>query len=343
MGRAGFLPGSCSGGDLGPYFRGGLAAPAATCAGTGARDQAGVSYSLLGVLRLLLVVAEEDAAREQVALLMDHWEELVAKDPGLEEAIARLADFYRSKLGLPWVTEEQVRHCYGVLKTNSMRVGLGEAQVVFPNLSIASHSCVSNLELVGEVGATVAFRAKRRIMEGEELTLRYTSFLQPAEGIQEGLSIWHFACTCARCSDPSELGSNFSSLQCACGGFYRRAGAAHRCSACGGEAGLAHRLARVGELARRLEAEGWSQEVDQEMEAMDGCHATFHLRIQVYMVDLERGWQVGQARRVVERATKVTRLLAILDPGCTKLLGRCLTPATWYLTPCNQNLSGTSA
>ena len=281
-----------------------------------------MSYSLLATLRLLLVVAEGGEAREQVALLMDHWEELVAKDPGLEEAIARLAGFYRSRLGLAWVTEEQVRHCYGVLKTNSMRVGLGEGQVVFPTLSIASHSCVSNLELVGEVGATVAFRAKRRIEEGEELTLRYTSFLQPAEGIQEGLSNWHFACTCPRCSDPSELGSNFSCLQCPCGGFYRVAGAHHRCSTCEGEADLALRLARVGELARRLEREGWSQEVDQEVEAMEGCHATFHLRIKVYMVDLERGWEAGQARRVVERATRVSRLLAILDPGCTKLLGR---------------------
>ena len=130
---------------------------------------------------------------------MDHAEDLEL-EPGRAEATTRLTRLLHDQFGLNWVTRADVRHCFGVLKTNAIRLGdEGEAQAVYPNVCLMSHSCVSNLELLGDPGETVAFRAKRRIGKGEELTIRYLPFLQSRESIQAKLKKdWHFTCTCPR-------------------------------------------------------------------------------------------------------------------------------------------------
>ena len=48
----------------------------------------------------------------------------------------------------------------------------GGGQALYPLASVMSHSCVANLEMVNQVGQTIAFRAKRKIKCGEELTIR---------------------------------------------------------------------------------------------------------------------------------------------------------------------------
>ena len=111
-----------------------------------------------------------------------------------------------------------------------------------------------------------------------------------------------------RCSDPTELGTNFSSLSCPCGGFFNTktrnlsketseqlsqpevdlarplevlsdtAPEVYICSSCSQGADLRGSLAKVDELVKRLDAEGYSKELDDKMEALPGCHLNFHLR-----------------------------------------------------------------
>ena len=50
------------------------------------------------------------------------------------------------------------------------------------------------------------------------------------------------------------------------------------CSGCSQEANLRESLAEVDELVQRLEAEGYSKELDDKMEALPGCHRSFHIR-----------------------------------------------------------------
>ena len=57
--------------------------------------------------------------------------------------------------------------------------------------------------------------ALTEIMEGEEISPGYMSGELPTTARRSHLSqSWHFLCTCARCSDPRECGSSYSSLQC---------------------------------------------------------------------------------------------------------------------------------
>ena len=122
-------------------------------------------------------------------------------------------------------TQAEVEHCWGVLQTNSISVGGTTGRALFPLVSLLSHSCLPCLEpaLAPSAQSGITLRARRTIKAGEELTMPYTDVLLEVRARQENLrQEWHFSCTCPRCSDPSEAGSFFSSLQCTCGGFATR-------------------------------------------------------------------------------------------------------------------------
>merc|ERR1719397_1208689 len=113
------------------------------------------------------------------------------------------------KLGLHWVKDCDVQRAVGLLKTNG--VGSAKAVYVYPTVSLMSHSCVANLEVVNPPSRSIAFRVKRPVSVGEELTWSYTNVLQPqAATLSKHLDTWMFRCTCPRCDDPTELGLRYS-------------------------------------------------------------------------------------------------------------------------------------
>ena len=62
------------------------------------------------------------------------------------------------------------------------------------------------------------------------------------------------------------------------------------CSSCSQGADLRGSLAKVDELVRRLEAEGYSKELDDKMEALPGCHPNFHLRFDNFVSFFSTVW-----------------------------------------------------
>merc|ERR1712192_192846 len=63
---------------------------------------------------------------------------------------------------------------------------------------------------------------------------------------------------------------------------------------------------------------------DDKMEALPGGHPNFHIRIRTYIAFLDQEWQAESALLVATRASTVIETLKLLDPGCTKILGRML-------------------
>ena len=104
----------------------------------------GELYSMLGLLRMILILRRDEGSR--IKNMMDHWE-VFSKDELLVEGTAKMTDFMQKHLGLSWVSVEDVQHCFGVLKTNSMKIKEGRGQVIFPIASLLSHSCSPNLEV----------------------------------------------------------------------------------------------------------------------------------------------------------------------------------------------------
>lgn len=83
--------------------------------------------------------------------------------------------------------------------------------------SLLQHSCLPNVtydfDMKNEFKISV--KAARDIKKGEVLTTSYTHVLWPTQLREEHLrETKYFTCKCERCSDPTELGTNFSTLRC---------------------------------------------------------------------------------------------------------------------------------
>ena len=127
-------------------------------------------YAVLPVVRALLLKQNDPKKYQVVEELMDHWEER-REEKGVVGTVNFMGAFCRTKLGMEWVTDKDVQHAFGVLKTNG--VGQGSHKCfLYPNLSLISHSCAANLDMVDRPANTIQLVAKRRIQMGEELTWR---------------------------------------------------------------------------------------------------------------------------------------------------------------------------
>jgi len=112
-------------------------------------------------------------------------------------------------------TPEEIDRVAGLLWTNSFSCARGEGQAIFPSFSFASHSCIPNCASSVFPNKTLALQAKKKIQTGEEFTISYISTLQGL--LKRKMKLrekWFFECSCPRCSDPTELGSQISSLLC---------------------------------------------------------------------------------------------------------------------------------
>ena len=248
------------------------------------------------------------------------------------EASLRLGKFIQERLGLE-CKQEEVEHCWGVLQTNSISVG-GGGRGLFPLVSLLSHSCLPCLEpaVSPSVQSGITLRARRAIKAGEELTMPYTDVLREVRARQENLSReWHFSCTCPRCSDPTEGGSFFSSLQCKCGGFAIRQDevGTRRCSLC--ESNLPEmesRDALVEKLGRTLELISTAGDINQlvdQVDKVEGLHANHWLRLRanIRFCDLMAGNAEEEiAKQVATKSASALATLALVDPGLSKLAGR---------------------
>lgn len=95
---------------------------------------------------------------------------------------------------------------------------------LYENGSKLSHSCLPNTRCLRksaqddgkpDVNSKLTIISVVKIVAGEALTQLYGTTLTGTYRRQELLkSVYFFTCTCPRCTDPSELGTNFSTLLC---------------------------------------------------------------------------------------------------------------------------------
>ena len=249
------------------------------------------------------------------------------------EASLRLGNFLQQRLGIE-CTQEEVEHCWGVLQTNSISIGGGGGgRGLFPLVSLLSHSCLPCLEpaVSPSAQAGITLRARRTIKAGEELTMPYTDVLREVRARQENLAKeWHFTCACPRCSDPTEGGSFFSSLQCCCGGFaIRKEDEIWQCSLCASDLpDMASQEAMVAELGRALELTTTMDDINQlvnQVDKVEGLHTSHWLRLRanIRFCDLMATTSEEEiANQVATKSEAALATLAMVDPGLSKLAGR---------------------
>jgi uncharacterized Zn finger protein (UPF0148 family) len=100
--------------------------------------------------------------------------------------------------------------------SNGFRMdGTSGIRAVYAKAAMINHDCAPNCRTMFDMNKHVHIFAKRDIDPGEEITVTYCSPLLGTPVRREKLQRnKFFVCQCQRCEDPTELGSNMSSLLC---------------------------------------------------------------------------------------------------------------------------------
>ncbi|XP_059608080.1 SET domain-containing protein SmydA-8-like [Phlebotomus argentipes] len=114
-------------------------------------------------------------------------------------------------------TEDEILRVLGIVYINGHEVPLTEPAYVaiYATASLFEHSCLANVAKSFTDAGEIVFWAAQDIRKGDRLSICYTDALWGTQQRQEHLSQTKmFTCSCPRCLDVTELGSNFSALNC---------------------------------------------------------------------------------------------------------------------------------
>ena len=175
-------------------------------------------YTVVAVLRLLWELERDTSTRALLEPLMDH-RELLAGDQSKQQVVTFLAARNHEP--------ELVWRCLGLLQTNGVTShsagGVATGHGLYPVFSITNHSCIANTRHATRDSDTFTLVAVVDIAAGEEITTSYKSSALGTIVRRPPLrQLWNFDCSCRRCSDPTELGTQASAVRCVvagCGGF----------------------------------------------------------------------------------------------------------------------------
>ncbi|XP_023330630.1 protein msta isoform X2 [Eurytemora carolleeae] len=168
-------------------------------------------YTSIASIRLMWGAERDPTIRELLDPLMDHRE---IHDQGINSGWDDVVNFL-SKHGFD---RENIVRTMGLLQTNGVTSssvgGEGRGHSLYPIFSIVNNSCVSNTRH-GRKDDSFCLIATVDINMGDEITTNYKSPTLGNIARQPAFkSLWNFQCTCARCIDPTELGTYSSSLLC---------------------------------------------------------------------------------------------------------------------------------
>ncbi|KAJ1521110.1 hypothetical protein ONE63_002812 [Megalurothrips usitatus] len=182
-------------------------------------------YECISPLRLLLAGEREPARWDaEVKALMTHSERR-RQNPQWAANQVNVVDFLRKKCKLEArFSEEDVHRVIGILEVNAFeaRTPSGAmALCLYPATSVLAHNCVANtvhsITPTNEKGERyrLVVRTGVAVAAGGMLCTSYAHSLDPTMLRREHLGLSKFfECDCARCADPTELGTHMSSLKC---------------------------------------------------------------------------------------------------------------------------------
>ncbi|XP_034481961.1 SET domain-containing protein SmydA-8 [Drosophila innubila] len=176
------------------------------------------AYCVIMLLRCLQLKKSNPAAFARLSELEDHLKERL--DTPLYQVLrANLITFIKTVLGLRDWPEMEILRIAAILDTNAFEVRQNserrKVRALFPSGAMIAHDCVPNLRHRFDDDMNIVFLAKRNIAKGEILSISYTQALRST--VQRRLHLKQvkcFDCTCARCSDPTELDTFAGSRMC---------------------------------------------------------------------------------------------------------------------------------
>ncbi|XP_037024983.1 SET domain-containing protein SmydA-8 [Bradysia coprophila] len=124
----------------------------------------------------------------------------------------------RNVWGFNEFSEEEIHTMCGILEVNCFEIGQNgsRARALYDEAFLLAHDCSANTSHTDNpINYEMTIRVTRDVPKGDAITLSYAYTLQGTlkrrEHLQEGKFFW---CQCKRCSDPTELGTYSSAIQC---------------------------------------------------------------------------------------------------------------------------------
>ncbi|KAF2901270.1 hypothetical protein ILUMI_04907 [Ignelater luminosus] len=183
-----------------------------------------LQYECITPLRILLAIkANPERWEEEVKMMESHNNKRKSKPIWRFNQI-NIVNYLRGPCKLDF-DEELIHTVCGILESNAFEarsISGHPIRCLFPKLAILSHNCVSNIShsivCTGsgdDQDFSVTVRAATKVCEGDELFSSYTYSFWPTLTRREFLKeSKYFDCSCARCSDPTELGTHMSTIRC---------------------------------------------------------------------------------------------------------------------------------
>lgn len=134
--------------------------------------------------------------------------------------LVNIARYLRGPCKLDRFSEELIMRVVGILEVNAFegRTTNGHPiRCLYPTTGILAHNCVPNTarSIYPSDRFRIRLRAMKDLKAGQQLNHSYTFTLNGTAARQEHIKNGKFfTCRCSRCSDPTELGTYFSSFKC---------------------------------------------------------------------------------------------------------------------------------
>ncbi|XP_063916786.1 SET domain-containing protein SmydA-8-like [Zophobas morio] len=173
------------------------------------------NYQFVTILRALYL---KQAAPEM-------WEKLMQLQPHPIDVNIAPPSFIRKLFKLDDWSEDKIKKVAEILTINGHELPIARSPqlAVYDKTSLLEHCCQANCTKTFTNEGHVLVIAARQIEENEHLSICYTDPLWGVENRRLHLhQTKHFWCSCSRCEDPSEMGTNINSIRCpneSCSGF----------------------------------------------------------------------------------------------------------------------------
>ncbi|XP_058831529.1 SET domain-containing protein SmydA-8 isoform X2 [Topomyia yanbarensis] len=181
-------------------------------------QQKKLMYEAIFALRCLLL-KKTDPERYSQLLEMEPLNELRQQISSLwkrnQESIVKRI---RKEWKFEEFSESEIHTVCGIIEVNSFQIGQNDvhARALYPEAFYIMHDCTPNTSHTDDPESNIlSIRLTKDLKAGDPLTLSYAYTLQGTLKRRQHLyNSKFFWCRCERCSDPTEFGTNCSSLKC---------------------------------------------------------------------------------------------------------------------------------
>ncbi|KAG0712785.1 SET domain-containing protein SmydA-8, isoform A [Chionoecetes opilio] len=126
-----------------------------------------------------------------------------------------VVNFMKQYLKVTAFEEEEIHRICGIIDVNGFEIPGPNILGLYGKACLLEHQCVPNTMRTFDSNFNLVIRAAVKIPKGHHISTSYTDPMWGTANRQLHLTTTkYFKCSCARCLDPTELGTHLSSLKC---------------------------------------------------------------------------------------------------------------------------------